>query len=108
MRQLVHSLADLEIHPSIGGDLFPQVLLFDQVVREVCKFQSHVFVPFHWSIEVEIFDVCCHVAGLFDGDGAVEMQLDGEQVDGGCAAVAGESDPVASNCQSHPVLVVFG
>ena len=108
MRQPVHSLADLEIHPSIDGDLALQVLLFDYVVGRVCKLETHVVVPFHWGIEVEVLDIYCHVADLFGGDGAVEMQLDGEQVDGGCAAVAGVVDPVSANCQSCPVGVLFG
>ena len=56
--------------------------------------EPHVFVPFHGGIEVEILDVDCHVVGVLGGDGAVLMQLDVEQDDGGRAAIAGIDDAV--------------
>ena len=68
--------------------------MFDHVVREVCNLELHVFVPVHGGIEVEILDVDCHVTGVLGGDGAVLMQLDGEQGDNGRAAIDGIDDAV--------------
>ena len=69
--------------------------------------QSHVFESFHGGIEVEILDVDCHVAGVLGGDGAVLVQLDGEQSDGRRTAVAGIYDAVPSHCRACSIRVVF-
>ena len=52
--------------------------MLDHVVREVCKLESHTFVPAHGGIEVKILDVDCRVSCVFGGDGAILMKLDRE------------------------------
>ena len=81
--------------------------MFDHVVREVHKLEPHLFVPVHGGIEVEIIDVDCHVAGVLGGDGAVMMQPDGEQGDGGRATISGKDDAVPPHCPAFPGLVIF-
>jgi hypothetical protein len=41
----VHALADLAVHISIRGCNVAQFVVLNDVVRHVCKFQTHVFVP---------------------------------------------------------------
>ena len=107
MRQAVHALLDLKIDISVGGYFALQVLMSDHVFREVHKLEPHVFVPFHGGIGVEILDVDFHVAGVLGGDSAVLMQLDGEQGDGGRAAIAWIYDAVPPHCQVCPVWFVL-
>ena len=70
--------------------------MFDNVVGEIGKFESHVFESVHGGIKVEVLDVDCHVVGVLGGDGAVLVQLDNDQGDGGRTAVAGTHDAVPS------------
>ena len=81
--------------------------MFEHVVREVCKIDPHVFVPFRGGIQLEIIDVNRHIVGVLGGDGAVLMQLDVEQDDGGRAAIAGIDDAVPPHCKSCPVWIVL-
>ena len=78
--------------------------MFDDVVWDICKFESHLFESIHGGVEVEVFDVYRHVSGIFGGDGAVLIKFDGEQVDGGRAAVAGIHDAVPPPLSSASCL----
>jgi hypothetical protein len=53
----VHALAYLAVHVSIRGCNVTQFVVLDDVVRHVREFQTHVFIPDHWSIQIEVFFV---------------------------------------------------
>ena len=61
--EAVHAFANFHVHPPVrGGEGLQQVLLYD-FVRNDAEGKSHVFVPFHWRVEVEILNVGDHEAG---------------------------------------------
>ena len=66
--------------------------------------RAHVFKAIHRGVQVEVLDVDCHVPGVLGGDGAVLVKLDGEQVDGGRAAVAWIDDAVPPPLSSASCL----
>ena len=48
----VHALADLAVHVSIRGCNVAQFVVLDDIVRHVCEFQTHVFIPDQLTIGV--------------------------------------------------------
>ena len=74
---------------SVFGDPVPQVVLSNHVFGEVGQFQAHVFISFHGSHEVEVFDIKGHEARSWSGDCAVENEFDGEEIRFWCPAVPG-------------------
>ena len=62
MRESVHSLPNFEIYVAVFRDPVPQVVFFDDAVREVCKFQLHVLVSRHGRHQVEILNINGHEA----------------------------------------------
>jgi hypothetical protein len=52
--------------------------MLDDVGRHVCEFEPHVFIPDHWGIQIEIFDVHHEESCAWCGYDAVDEELDGE------------------------------
>ena len=87
MWESLHALTHLNVKKSILGDFCLNIILADDVVRDIGNFDPHVFISFHWCVEIEILDVNFHVSVTACGDDAIEENFDGEEVERGCAAV---------------------
>ena len=53
----VHAFLDFAAYVSVWGCYVVQFVMLNDVVRYVRKFQSNLFIPDHWGIQIEIFDV---------------------------------------------------
>ncbi len=85
------------VHPPIGGgEGLQRVLLYDFVGNDA-EGKSHVFVPLHWRVEVEILNVGDHEAGVRGGDRTVEEALGRGKLGGRCADCTGVIEAVAAN-----------
>ena len=74
----VHAFLDLAVYVFIWGRHTTQFVWLDDVIRHVRKFQPHVFVPGHRSIQIEILDVHCEESCAMSGYDAVDEELDGK------------------------------
>ena len=103
----IHSLSDFDIDVPIFSDFGGKIVLLDKVVEEVAKFEPHIFVVRHRSVEVEIFDVECHELGTRSGDYTVEEKFYCEEIDGGCATVIWVVYSITTNCETCMVGIIF-
>ena len=72
----VHAFLDLAVYLSIQGCYVPQFVLLDDVVWHVRKFQPHVFVHGHRSIQIEILYVHCEESSTRSEYYAIDEELD--------------------------------
>ena len=63
------------IYIPIGVYFFIQLVLFDDVIRHVRDFESHLFGSFHWRVQIEISDGNGREFGSFGRYGAVEYKF---------------------------------
>jgi hypothetical protein len=95
--EAVHALANFHVHPPVrGGEGLQRVLLYDFVGNDA-EGKLHVFVPFHWRVEVENLNVGDHEAGVRGGDCTVEEALGRGKLGGRCADCTGVIEAVATN-----------
>ena len=74
-----------------------ELIVLHDALGDVLDWYSHVLVPFHGVVQVEIFDVHRHEAGVQGGNDTVEEALDGGgEVRSWCADVAIVFDAVAT------------
>ena len=53
----INATEDLCVDITVFGHYVFQILVVNDVVRQVTEFESHVLISWHWSVEVEVFDV---------------------------------------------------
>jgi hypothetical protein len=95
--EAVHALANFHVHPPVrGGEGLQRVLLYESVGNDA-EGKSHVFVPFHWHVEVEILNVGDHGASVRGGDCTVEEAFGRGKLGGRCADCDGVIEAVAAN-----------
>jgi hypothetical protein len=92
----VHAFTDFNKDPAIVDKRLELVVGHD-ARRDVHDGDVHVFKAFHWSVEVEVFDVNGHETSVGSGKDTVEEEFDGGDVGGGSADFARIFDAVASN-----------
>ena len=107
MSESVHALTHLDVNVSIIGDFFLKIILVDDVVGDIGNFDPHEFISFHWHVEIEIFDVDCHVSGTACGDDAIEDNFDGKEVDRGCAIVEERTDSISAYGESSSIWILI-
>lgn len=71
----VHTFADFNEDPAVVDKRLELVVGHD-ARRDVCSGDVHVFKAFHWSVEVEVFDVNGHEASVRSGEDTVEEEFD--------------------------------
>ena len=76
--ETVHALADLAVHEFIRGCDVVQFVVLDDVDQHVREFQTHVFIPDHWGIQIEVFYVHREESCARCGYDAVDEELDGK------------------------------
>jgi hypothetical protein len=103
----VHAFANFNVHPSVRGGEGLQRVLLNDFVGNYAEGKSHVFVPFHGSVEVKIFDVGDHEAGVRGRDGTIEEALGCSELGGGCADGTGVVEAVAANGESGAMSFGF-
>ena len=75
-----------------------ELVVINDVVGNVRKFESHKFETCHWCVEIKIFDVNGHELGISGRDDSVEEYFDSDHVACGCAAVPWEVNAIATDC----------
>ena len=88
----IHAPYDFDIDVTIFGDLRPKIILLDDVFGDVGNFETHVFETLHRSHQVRILEVDCHVYCTQSRNYTIEKKLNGEDIDGGSAAIRGRTD----------------
>ena len=67
------------MYPSgVAISLSLQFVVCYDVLGHVHEPQSHIFIPCHWSVEVEVLDVHSHEFCIGCADDAIEEELDCE------------------------------
>jgi hypothetical protein len=74
----VHAFLDFAVYVSVWDCYVAQFVMLNDVVRYVHKFQSHVFIPGHWGIQIEIVNIHCEESRARSGYDAVDEELDGK------------------------------
>jgi hypothetical protein len=69
---------DLAVDVSIWCYNSIELVVCYDVLGHVRESQSHIFIPCHWSVEVEVLDVHDHEFFVGCADDAIEEELDGE------------------------------
>ncbi len=64
---------------------------------EVGEFHFHVLRAFHWGVKVKIFQVNCAVLCSGGGNHTVEVNFNGDHVNGGCATIPRVRDAISPN-----------
>ena len=70
----VDGVADLNVDQLVFG-LFAESILFDNVLREVRKFHSHVFGTLQKAAKVNILDVQAYVFCIFSAENTIPQDL---------------------------------
>ena len=96
------------MHIPVWGCLVLQVVMGDDIIGQVRKSEAHILKTLHWGVEIKILDVNCHVACILCRDGAVLVEVDSEEAQGGCSTVSRVDDVVAPHGQACSVWIVFG
>jgi hypothetical protein len=68
---------------------------------------SHVFLPCHGRVEVEIFQIKGGKASVGSGNDAVEQNFDGAEVDGWSADFFGAMDEIPSDGKADAFFLCF-
>jgi len=70
---------DLAVDVSFSCHNFVELVVCYDVLGHVRESQSHIFIPRHWSVEVEVLiDVHSHEFCIGYADDAIEEELDCE------------------------------
>jgi hypothetical protein len=92
----MHPLLDLAVDVAIVSCNVSEFVVCNDILWHVCDPQSHVFIPCHWGVEVEILNVHSHKFCVGGADDAVEEELDGEEIGSRGACVSWVVHSVAS------------
>ena len=106
MGKAIASLANFEVDPPVSVRT-SEVVLFNELRRNVRDFDADVFRVRHGSVEVEIFKVNGAEARTLPGDDAVEKEFDKFKGGGVSANITGEANPGASNGDTGPVRIIL-
>jgi hypothetical protein len=95
------ALANLEVHPPVMIATL-KIVFFNEFCRIVSNFNADVFGVWHWSIKVEVLEVCAWARKH-----AVETRLD--KFEGCCVGshVAREADAIVANCYVGVIRIIF-
>ena len=72
----VHGLTDFHVDVAVRGDNDIEVILFNDMLRDVRQFLSHVFILVKWSVQIHIADVHGHIPGALSRNNAVEVHFE--------------------------------
>ena len=72
LRKPIATFIDFEVHPTVMN-MIVKVILVDEFLRNVAKFDVDVFRSMKRSFEVEVGDVEASKLGARPGDNAVEL-----------------------------------
>ena len=56
-RKAIHATADFRVDVTVFGHYIFQIVVANDVVRQVTEFESHVLILWHRSVEIKVFDV---------------------------------------------------
>ena len=70
--QAWHSFADLHINPAVGGQR-AKIVLEDDFVWDNVQGNIHVFVPGHWSLIINVFNVQGQLPGIGGGNNTIQQ-----------------------------------
>ena len=91
----------------IACHLLAQMILNNNLLRDIVDFNADIFISYHGSVQVEIFNVQCHVPGILSGDYAVDVHFYQSQIGSGMANISGLVDFVATNCETSAMYFRF-
>ncbi len=95
--EAIHAFTNLDIDPSVIVDQVPEVVFFDDLVRDEFESEAHVFRIIHWRVEVEVGQVNAQEYRARCADCGVDEEFGGEKVRSGGALVAGKVDEIAAD-----------
>ena len=104
--QSIHATLNLDHHVTIVFDRV-QVILINDFCWHFSDGNTSILVFLHQSAKIEIFYVDGIIMCAVCVNGVVEVTLDYGKTCDGSGAVAVIIDSVATNCQSHPLLLNF-
>ena len=104
LMEAVHSLLEINVHVSVVHER-KDILLLDDFFRYCVNGQAHLFVPFHWGVQAEIFDVARHELGIQRVDDNVEEELGGSHVRVWRADIARIVNEVSANGEADVMLL---
>ena len=79
----------------------------DDFVRDQVETETHVFVVFHWSHEVEVGEIHAIETCMWSRDGRVDEELSSDKIGSGSALVTFVGDTVASHGKACAMWFIF-
>ena len=73
MREFINVVTDFEVDPSIVDEVV-EVVLVDEVLRDVGKLDFGVLGIVEWSLEVVVANVICDELGTFARENTVKQE----------------------------------
>ena len=53
----IHAMVDLHVDVTVFGHYVFQIVVVNEVVRQVTEFESHILISLHWIVEIKVFGV---------------------------------------------------
>ena len=107
MGEAVHAAAGLDVDGAVLRDLAVEVVLADDLFRDVGELDADVLFSLEGRLKVEVGYVHGHELRAGGGDDAVEEHLGYKHLGGGGGDLAGIVDAIAAADESRPVLLLF-
>ena len=91
------------VHGQESGDLHPEVVFYDDLLRDDVALEAHVFRIGHQGVEVEVGQVNAEEHGALCTYPGVDEEFGSEKVCSGRALVAGEVNEITANHESSAI-----
>ena len=95
--EAVHSFPNFNVDLSVFVNQVPEVVFYDDLLRDDVKSEAHVFRIGHWGVEVEVGQVNAEEHGTRCTYPGVDEEFGSEKVCSWSARVAGEVDEITAN-----------
>ena len=106
MGETIAALSDFEVNPAVTVST-REVVLTDELIRDVGKLDANIFRLWHGSIKIEIFEINVAEACALPGEDTVEKEFDEFKRSSVSTNVARIADPVAPNGDTSSIRVVL-
>ncbi len=101
--EAVHSFPNFDVDPSVVVNQVPEVVFYDDLLRDDVELEVHVFRIGQRGVEVEVGQVNAEEHGARCTYRGVDEEFGGKKVCSGHALVAGEGNEITANRESSAI-----
>jgi hypothetical protein len=107
LRKTIHSLANLDVNPTVRSDNVAKVVVDDDFVGDDVEMETHVFGVRHGGVEIEIGKANAQKLSPQGADCGIDEDFGPGEISHWCAFLAWIVDAIATNSEPNAMLLFF-